>query len=156
MSFNTTRRIGELNAEPLVSRVWPSKFIEEMAANPLLHLQIATGALKACAVTTDSGSGFCRRHDVMSAFMDAQDRVDPADAAIHALLGHIADNAKDPQKRERILDLMVTVPPVVEWPPEAIDQWRDIFHYVRSLRRDVEERELNRLYETSGNDHDSN
>lgn len=92
----------------------------------------------------------------MSALMDAQDRVDPADAAIHALLGHIADDTKDPQKRERILDLMVTVPPVVEWPPEAIDQWRDTFHYVRSLRRDLEERERNRLYETSGNDHDSN
>lgn len=88
--------------------------------------------------------------------MDAQDRVDPADAAIHTLLGHIADNTKDPQKREKILDLMVTAPAVIEWPPEAIDQWRATLRYVRSLRRDLEERELNRIYEASGSDDDGN
>lgn len=87
--------------------------------------------------------------------MDAQDRVDPADAAIHTLLGSIADNTEDQQKRDRVLGLMVTVPPVIEWPPEAIDQWRDTLQYVRSLRREFEERELNRMYDAPGNDHDS-
>lgn len=42
----------------------------------------------------------------LSASMDAQDRVGPADAAIRTLLGHIADKTHDQQKREKILGLM--------------------------------------------------
>jgi hypothetical protein len=74
--------------------------------------------------------------------MDSSDVVDPADAAINELLGQIADRTRDPERRERIIDMMLTLPPITEWPPEALEKWRDTYEYVRSLRRDLEQRQL--------------
>jgi hypothetical protein len=43
------------------------------------------------------------------AAMDSSDVVDPADAALHELLPQLAEHARDPERRENILDLMLTV-----------------------------------------------
>jgi hypothetical protein len=79
------------------------------------------------------------------------DCVDPGDAAISELLGQIADGTRDPERRERILGLMMTVPPIAEWPPEALDQCRATYEYVRSLRRDLELRQLEEMFDREEN-----
>jgi len=54
--------------------------------------------------------------------------------------------------REKILDLLVTVPSIAEWPPEAIEQWRALASYLRGLRRELEQRELERMFNADGGD----
>jgi hypothetical protein len=73
------------------------------------------------------------------ASMDSSDVVEPRDAAVNELLGQIADRTRDPERRERILGLMLTLPPLAEWPAEALEQWRATYDYIRSLRRDLEQ-----------------
>lgn len=97
-------------------------------------------------VRTDPGRAYLSVGGPNVASMDSRDTVDPADAALHRLLGDIADKTPDDERRERILDLMMTAPPVAEWPPDAVDQWRDAYQYIRSLRRDLERRELDQIY----------
>lgn len=85
------------------------------------------------------------------AFMDSSDVADPVDAAVYKLLGQIANRTRDPERRERILGLMLTLPPIAEWPPEALEQWRATYDYIRSLRRDLERRQLEEMYDYTGN-----
>jgi hypothetical protein len=79
------------------------------------------------------------------ASVDSSDVVDPGDAALNELLGQIADNTQDEQRRERVLGLMLTVPPIAEWPPEAIERWRADCNHIRDLRRELEQRELEQM-----------
>ena len=67
-------------------------------------------------------------------------------------MGQIADNTQDEHMREKILDLLVTVPSIAEWPPEAIEQWRALTGYLRGLRRELEQRELERMFDADGGD----
>jgi hypothetical protein len=46
--------------------------------------------------------------------VDSSDAVDPGDAAINEILGQLADQTHNPEKRERIIDLMMTLPPIAE------------------------------------------
>ena len=84
--------------------------------------------------------------------MDSSDVVGPGDAALYELLGRIAGATQEEQKRERILDLMLTVPSIAEWPPEAIEEWRSLATYLRGLRCELERRELERLFNAGGGD----
>jgi hypothetical protein len=86
------------------------------------------------------------------AAMDSPDVVDPADAALNELLAYMVDYTHDEERYQRILDLMLTVPPIAEWRPEAIDQWRMTCDYIRNLRRQLQQRELEQMYDASGND----
>jgi hypothetical protein len=88
--------------------------------------------------------------------MDSSDVVDPADAALHELLAHMAERTPDPDRREKIPDLMLTVAAVARWPPEAFDQWRATCEYIRSLRRDLQRRELEQMCDASGDDETHN
>ena len=78
--------------------------------------------------------------------MESDDVVHPADAQIHELLGRIADNTEDEHRRERLLELMVMLPPSAEWPPEFREKARETYEYIRGLRRDLERRELEHMY----------
>jgi iron-sulfur cluster repair protein YtfE (RIC family) len=82
--------------------------------------------------------------------MDSGDVIDPADRAIHEILGRIADRTEDQQRRQRILEVMVTVPPIAQWPPDALEQWREFYAHVRGLRRRLEQRELEAMYDAGG------
>lgn len=82
--------------------------------------------------------------------MDSSDVVDPADAALNELLAHIAENAHNQDRREKILDLMLTLSPVADWPREMLDEWRTTYGYIRSLRRQHEQRQLERMYDGGG------
>jgi len=84
--------------------------------------------------------------------MDSSDVVDPADAALHQLLAQMAEHTEDERLRERILDLMLTLPPVSQWPPEMLEEWRKTSEYVRSLRRELERRELQRMSRLGGDE----
>ncbi|KAA1248289.1 hypothetical protein F0Q45_21385 [Mycobacterium simiae] len=78
--------------------------------------------------------------------MDSDDVIDPADAELHALLGQIADRTDDEERRERILGVMVTLPPIADWPPDMLERARATHAYVRGLRRDLQRRELEAMY----------
>jgi hypothetical protein len=78
--------------------------------------------------------------------VDSDDVVDPADAELHKLMGQLADNAHDERRRDRIIGLMLTLPPSREWSPEALEQCRATYEYVRGLRRDLEQRQLDEMY----------
>lgn len=54
--------------------------------------------------------------------MESDDIVDPGDAAIQALAALTAEHTPDEEKRDRLMDLMLTAPPLAEWPPD----WREI------------------------------
>lgn len=82
--------------------------------------------------------------------VQSDDVVDPVDAALNRMLGHMADSTEDEGRRERILGLMLTLPPIAEWPPEIIGEWRHLYEYCRSLRRDLEEQELEQMYNAEG------
>lgn len=84
------------------------------------------------------------------ASMDPFDVVHLADAAINELLGQIAVRTQEPERRERIIDLMLTLPPSREWPPEALDQLRATYEYIRGLSRDLEQRPLEETYTNTG------
>jgi len=82
--------------------------------------------------------------------MDSSDVVDPADARIYELLAQIAENTEDTERRERIIGLMLTLPPIAEWPPEVFERWRGIHDYIRGLRCDLEQRQLEEMYNENG------
>jgi hypothetical protein len=44
--------------------------------------------------------------------------VDPGDAAIQALLAAIAKNTHDDERREKLLDYILIIPPLTGWPPD--------------------------------------
>lgn len=50
--------------------------------------------------------------------MHCHDVVEPGDAALQALLAAIAERTFDPGKRDRVLDLVLTLPPLSDWPTE--------------------------------------
>jgi hypothetical protein len=44
------------------------------------------------------------------------------------------------------------VPHIAQWPRAALDQWRTTYEYIRNLRRDLEQRELERMFEAGGDE----
>jgi hypothetical protein len=51
--------------------------------------------------------------------MDSDDVVDPGDTAVQALLALTAENTHDREKRDWLIDAILTPPPLTEWPPEC-------------------------------------
>jgi hypothetical protein len=47
---------------------------------------------------------------------------------------------------------MLTLPPSHQWPPEALDQLRATHEYIRGLRRDLEQRQLEEMYDYTGDE----
>lgn len=77
--------------------------------------------------------------------VDAFDVVDPDDAAMQELLAQIAGRTADKEKRERIHDLNLMLPPIAQWPPEILDEWREIYDDIRGYRLSLERREFQRM-----------
>lgn len=50
--------------------------------------------------------------------MDSDDVVQPGDAALQSVLAAVADRTFDPEKRDRAIDLILTLPPLREWPTD--------------------------------------
>jgi len=82
--------------------------------------------------------------------VDSSDVVDPTDAVLQDLLAQIAERTPDKARRDKIVDLVLTLPPIAQWPPEMLDEWRKTSDYIRSLRREHELRQLERMFATTG------
>ncbi|MGE2817950.1 hypothetical protein ACQI5H_22815 [Mycobacterium heidelbergense] len=67
--------------------------------------------------------------------MPDQDVVDPGDAALHELLASVAERTHDSLRRARILDYLITTPPLVEWSAEEREVLRQTCAYIISLAR---------------------
>jgi hypothetical protein len=67
--------------------------------------------------------------------MHAQDVVDPGDAALQELLTNIAERTRDPARRDKLLNFLITMPPLVEWSAEELEMLTETCAYIRSLAR---------------------
>jgi hypothetical protein len=67
--------------------------------------------------------------------VDSDDVVDPGDAAIQALFALTAEKTDDDGKREKLLDAILTIPPLTEWPPDCREKLRETCEFVISLGR---------------------
>ena len=69
--------------------------------------------------------------------MESDDVVDPGDAAIQALAALAAQNTRDDEKRDMLMDFILTAPPLAEWPPN----WREILletcRFIANLGEDL-------------------
>lgn len=74
--------------------------------------------------------------------MESDDIVDPGDAAIQALAALTAEHTRDEEKRDMLMDFILTAPPLAEWPPNwreiLLETCRFIQHLGRDLRRQTE------------------
>jgi hypothetical protein len=69
--------------------------------------------------------------------MDADDVVDPGDAALQELLAAIAERTDDTDKRDRLIDHILTGPPLSEWPAASREQLRETCAFVIGLARQL-------------------
>lgn len=69
----------------------------------------------------------------------SDDVVEPGDAAIQALLALTAENTHD-QKREKLLDAILTIPPLTEWPPDCRENLRETCQYIKDPAQDLRQR----------------
>jgi hypothetical protein len=75
--------------------------------------------------------------------VESDDVVDSGDAALQALLALTAENTDD-EKRENLLDAILTIPPLTEWPPDCREKLRETCQFVISLSWDLRQRTENR------------
>jgi hypothetical protein len=67
--------------------------------------------------------------------MHAKDVVDPGDEALQELLANIAERTRDPARRDKLLNFLLTMPPLVEWSAEELEMLTETCAYIRSLVR---------------------
>jgi hypothetical protein len=65
--------------------------------------------------------------------VESDDVVDPGDAAIQALLALTAENTDDDEKREKLFDAILTIPPLTEWPPDWREKLWETCQFIKSL-----------------------
>jgi hypothetical protein len=69
--------------------------------------------------------------------VDSDDVVDPGDAAIQALLALTAENTHDPEKRDTLIDAILTMPSLTEWPPEWREKLMETCRFIQGLSHDL-------------------
>ncbi len=69
--------------------------------------------------------------------MDSEDIVDPVDALLQELLAAIAERTADSERRDAIIDHILTDPPLREWPLESREKLIDACEYVKRLAREM-------------------
>ena len=72
--------------------------------------------------------------------VDSDDLVDPGDAAIQVLLALTAENTHDDEKRDWLIDAILTVQPLAEWPPECREKLRETCQFIKGLAQDLRQR----------------
>jgi hypothetical protein len=72
--------------------------------------------------------------------VESDDVVDPGDAAIQALLALTAENTHDHEKRDRLIDAILTMPPLTEWPPDCREKLSATCQFIKDLGREMRER----------------
>jgi hypothetical protein len=69
--------------------------------------------------------------------VNPDDAVDPGDAALQALLAAIAEGTHDSQRRDRLLDMMLTIAPLREWTTESLARLHDVATFGAGLGRQL-------------------
>jgi hypothetical protein len=69
--------------------------------------------------------------------VESDDVVDPGDAAIQALRALTAEGTDDDEKREKLLDANLTIPPLTDWPRDCRQKLGQTCEFVISLSRDL-------------------
>lgn len=82
--------------------------------------------------------------DGYGAAVDSEDVVEPIDALLQQLLAAIAERTADSERRDAIMDHILTIPPVREWPAESLGQLRETCRYVQGLAREMRENRRDR------------
>ncbi len=72
--------------------------------------------------------------------MESEGIVDPGDAAIQALMALTAENTRDEQKRDMLMDFMLTAPPLAEWPREWREMLLESCQFIKNLAEDLRRR----------------
>lgn len=72
--------------------------------------------------------------------MESDDVVDPGDAAVQALLALTAEHTRDEEKRDMLMDFLLTAPPLSEWPPDWREILLDTCKFINYLAEDVRTR----------------
>jgi hypothetical protein len=72
--------------------------------------------------------------------MDSDDDVDVGDAAAQALLALTAENTHDDEKHDWLIDAILTIPPLVEWPPEGLEKLRETSRFITDLAEDLRQK----------------
>ena len=73
--------------------------------------------------------------------VESDDVVDPGDAAVQALLALTAENTSDPEKRDRLIDAILTLPPLTEWPTESREKLSATCQFIKDLAEDFRQRD---------------
>lgn len=69
--------------------------------------------------------------------VEPDDVVKPVDAAFQALLAHAVEEIQDDEKRDKLIDGVLTLPPVTEWPPEGRDKLWETCRFIKDLAREA-------------------
>jgi hypothetical protein len=72
--------------------------------------------------------------------VESDDIVDPGDAAIQALLALTAENIQDDEKRDKLIDGILTIPPLTEWPPDCRQKLWDTCQFIKTLAEGLGQR----------------
>jgi hypothetical protein len=72
--------------------------------------------------------------------VQSDDVVDPGDAAVQALLALAAEYIHDDEKRDKLLDAILTLPPLREWPIDSQEKLWETCQFVKDLGRDLRQR----------------
>jgi hypothetical protein len=72
--------------------------------------------------------------------VESDDVVDPGDAAIQALLALTAENTDDDEKREKLLDAILTILPLTEWPLDCRETLWETCQFIKGLAEDLKRR----------------
>jgi hypothetical protein len=65
---------------------------------------------------------------------------DPGDAAVQTLLAVMAENTHDDERRDRLLDYILTIPPLTQWPPDHRRKLWETCEFLKALSRDFRQR----------------
>jgi hypothetical protein len=76
--------------------------------------------------------------------MESDDVVDPGDAAFQALLAAIAENTHNDERRDRLLDAILTIPPLTERPPDCREKLRETCEFIFACTHDLRRRDETR------------
>jgi hypothetical protein len=83
----------------------------------------------------------CRHPPLRCRPLESDDVVDPGDAAVQALLALTAENTSDPEKRDRLIDAILTLPPLTEWPTESREKLSATCQFIKDLAEDFRQRD---------------
>jgi hypothetical protein len=72
--------------------------------------------------------------------VEADEFVDPGDAAVQALLAFTAENTGDPAKRDLLIDAILTLPPLEDWPAESLQKLIETGRFVIGLAEDLRQK----------------